>query len=780
MIIPWLHRDTEHLVELRAIPNVRDAGKPKSIFTRDADDIETFVSRHDKPGWSVYFGVATRSGQPGTVANCQELPAVWIDVDGAKPVDLVQGAYLPPSLIVDSGNGIHAYWLLNEPFEISEALDNDGHPAVLVMQGLARIFAADRSVADLARIMRLPGTTNSKREPVTCTVLYQSDVRYELDDLAEWVSWQAQLRGEPVDPFLAAAERLGIRSSIDPEEMLAGMEYPGNVHEVQLRVTAHMATAGRPEDEVVEAVLEATKLAAGQEGRRWNWNDERKAIVRMFRDAEKKFAKPVSLEAERRKRAGGSDSVGSKPKQPADEKEHVIRRVAAVTLEVWGRPIIAVEGELYTYEGGVWHAIDQGWEHRLRSCIQGAVHALKLAPNNSTLNGVYRLIHESPDHLRHGIEWDRQGVVVARNGAYRVAEGVIEPHSQEHYATRRIDCDVVPEAGCSKWLAFLEEVMPEGAAEVLREWMGAALIRGKARELSKGVILYGPSRTGKTQVADVVRALLGGGACGLRVKAIGERFGMQPLLNASGWIADDAVSQHEVMDAEAYKVIVTGESVSVERKNKTAMETRFDMPVMLTMNAFPVVKDNSDAVYNRTMVIPMRQVQSEQTAKPIAQTVIQEELPGILNWASEGWRRLAKRGWYELPESMQSAVNEYKSGNNPMQDFVREFVGSDGDKMIFREDLRKAFNGWLKTEVQSRSEWSGKAVAASFQQVMPKVIGDKTHRGRVWVGCAFTNDVLPYINEFGTIERTLADLNHGLPEQLRERSPTYRGRKPVF
>lgn len=777
MIIPWLHRDTEHLVELRAIPNVRDAGSPKSIFTRDADDIETFVARHDKPGWSVYFGVATRSGQPGTVANCQELPAIWIDVDNDKPTEIVQGAFLPPSLIVDSGNGIHAYWLLTEPLDISEAPDNDGHPAVVTMQGLARIFAADRSVADLARIMRLPGTTNSKREPVECRVIYKSDVRYEMDDLAEWVSWQPQLRGEPVDPFLAAAERLGIRSSINPEEMLAGMKYPGNVHEVQLRVTAHMATAGRPEDEVVEAVLEATKLAVGEEFKRWNWADERKAIVRMFRDAEKKFAKPVSLEQERRKRAGGADSVGAAPKSAPEDKEHVIRRVAAVTLEVWGRPVIAVEGELHAYEGGVWHAIDQGWEHHLRSTIQGAVESLKLAPNNSTLNGVYRLIHESPKNLRHNIEWDRQGVVVARNGAYRVAEGVIEAHSQEHYATRRIDCDVVPEATCPKWLRFLGEAMPEGAAAVFQEWLGAALIRGKARETTKGMILYGPSRTGKTQVSDVVRAVLGGNTCGLRIKALGERFGMQPLLNASGWIADDAVSQREVMDAEAYKVIVTGESVSIERKNKTSLETRLDLPVLLTMNAFPIVKDDSEAVYNRSLVIPMARVQSEKTSRPIAAEVIAEELSGVLAWAAEGWKRLRKRGWYDLPPSMISAAREYRGGNNAFIEFADLCLVENAERMVIRNDLRAAFNTWYTTEIEGKREWSGNAIAVALKNKIPNVTPERDpgERGRVWIGIEFTRDALPYLNKFGEPTKTLDGVNLGIPLSIQRRA-----KGPIF
>lgn len=765
MIIPWLHRDTEHAVELRAIPNVRGTGSPQSIQTRDVDDIEVFVRRHDRPGWSVYFGVATRLRQPCTVRNCAELPAVWIDIDGAKPLDALMGCFHPPSCIVDSGGGLHAYWLLAEPLDITETEHNDGHPAVALMQGLARIFASDRSVADLARVMRLPGTTNTKRDtPVECRVLYQSDTRYEFDDLAEWASWQPQLIGEPVDPFLAAAEKLGIRSRVDPDELLAGITYPGNVHDVQLRVSAHFAAAGRPEDEVVDLLLEATKLAAGREGTRWNWGDERKAIAKMYREAVKKFgSQVVNLETERKKRVNGPDDV--------TEKDHVIRKVAAIALEAWGRPIITVNGEMHTFEGGVWHAIDQGWEHRLRSCIQGAVAALKLAPNNSTLNGAYRLIYEAPGHLRLDVEWDRCGVVVARNGAFNVETGEVSAHSQEHYATRRIDCDVRAGAECPKWLRFLEEAMPDGAASVFQEWLGAALVRGKTRELTKGMILYGPSRTGKTQVSDVVRAVLGGNTCGLRLKAIGERFGMQPLLNASGWIADDAVSQREVMDAEAYKVIVTGESTSIERKNKCAVETKLDLPVLLTMNAFPVVRDDSDAVYNRSLVIPMRRVQSEKEARPIAATVIAEELSGVLLWAAEGWRRLKKRGWYDLPESMADAAKDYRGSNNAFIEFAELCLNKNPDRMILRSDLRATFNSWFTTEIEGKREWSGNAVASALKSHIPDIRGERDpgERGRVWVGVEFTKDAIPYMNRFGEPAKSISDVNFGVPLSLQKR-----------
>lgn len=702
----------------------------------------------------------------------QHLPAPWCDNDAnpkGETAAAMLGCFCPASFVVDSGRGVHGWWLLDEPAEPTEAF-------LEILRGLARVFNGDRAVVDLARIMRLPGTENTKHgdaRPVT--ILHATGRRYSLDDLREWLSWQRELLGEPGNPFLAAAERLGIRAPVDLTEMK-----PGNIHETQLRWSASMAASGKSEDEIVAALLEATKLAAGEEGRRWNWRKEEAGIREMIASAQKKFgAAVVSIEEGRRKRANGPDQAAA---ATGEEKQHAMVRVARVAMEAWARPLITVRGELWTYEGGIWHQFEAEWEHRLRVAIQGAVQALGLSPANATLNGAYRWILERPDLVRHGVTWDRAGIVVGENGSLHIDSGEVSAHSPEHYATRRVACRIDRDAACPTWQRFLADALPDGAAATLQEWFGAALVRGKVRELSKGLIVYGPSRTGKTQITEVVRALLGGNTCGLRVRAMSERFGMQPLVTASGWIADDAVGMREEMDAEAYKVIVTGESVSVERKNKTNLEVAFDLPVLLTMNNYPIVKDDSDAVYNRSLVLPMTRQWGEDEAVPVARKVVAEELSGVLNWALEGWHRLRQRGRFDPPEAMLTAGKEFKGQNNPMDEFLETCVEQSPQTYVLRKDFLTIFNGWMETEVQSRKGWSGKAVAMALgKNTKIKVAGDEVDEGRVWVGIRFKKAALAYCEkEFGQAPIDLAKLNFGLTPPLYERHCKLNKSKTVF
>jgi hypothetical protein len=78
-----------------------------------------------------------------------------------------------PTLCVNSGGGIHGYWLLKEPQPIEPETNLDADAAQLiedrleatVNQAIARTGASwivDPAATDISRILRLPGTINHK------------------------------------------------------------------------------------------------------------------------------------------------------------------------------------------------------------------------------------------------------------------------------------------------------------------------------------------------------------------------------------------------------------------------------------------------------------------------------------------------------------------------------------------------------------------------------------------------------------------------------------------
>jgi hypothetical protein len=139
-------------------------------------------------GWGSYFGVALRRHNLGRWRRGGQhdllcLPALFVDVDRntSDALQLIRSIRPPPSCIIHSGGGYHAYWYLDRP-------TREFAYAQLALTGLARVTGGDRLT--VAQSMRLPGTMNTKpgRGGAVCRLIdHHPDRRYPLQAFAAYV-----------------------------------------------------------------------------------------------------------------------------------------------------------------------------------------------------------------------------------------------------------------------------------------------------------------------------------------------------------------------------------------------------------------------------------------------------------------------------------------------------------------------------------------------------------------------------------------------------------------
>lgn len=155
-----LFRPGDGLIELRALPSRQRAW----IQPGDMANVQRFMSEHRHE--NVYFGVAARSDSTsGRLENCSTVRAPYADLDfknfiEAEARQALESFPLEPSFVVNSGGGLHCYWILSRGFDLRH--NSDSFNALL--RSLARTLNADLSAAEPARVLRLPGSINWKRE----------------------------------------------------------------------------------------------------------------------------------------------------------------------------------------------------------------------------------------------------------------------------------------------------------------------------------------------------------------------------------------------------------------------------------------------------------------------------------------------------------------------------------------------------------------------------------------------------------------------------------------
>jgi len=139
----------------------------------------------------------------GTAADVIALVALWLDIDQKAenkvgglqdPAAFLDKLPLSPSVVIGSGHGLHAWWLLDEPFVLHSHEDRNRARAITQRwYHLARNLASLENATldpthDLARVLRVPGTTNWKDPEHPCPVELlrcNNGRRYPLSDIEQ-------------------------------------------------------------------------------------------------------------------------------------------------------------------------------------------------------------------------------------------------------------------------------------------------------------------------------------------------------------------------------------------------------------------------------------------------------------------------------------------------------------------------------------------------------------------------------------------------------------------
>lgn len=134
------------------------------VVKRDfSSTIPEFLSRlEEHKSQDIYFGVSTRYGTSGKKADCYRVRSVWADLDDRHLRDCVKLS-IKPDILVDSGGGVHAYWLLMSPLLVRE----EGRRRSIEAKNrwLCQRYKGDIASTDVSRILRVPGTFNYKYDP---------------------------------------------------------------------------------------------------------------------------------------------------------------------------------------------------------------------------------------------------------------------------------------------------------------------------------------------------------------------------------------------------------------------------------------------------------------------------------------------------------------------------------------------------------------------------------------------------------------------------------------
>ena len=648
----------------------------------------------------------------GTEKDSAGSQVLWADLDTYKTqfskdevtrkLILGETAVPPPTLIIDSGNGLQLYWCLSTFITDLEQLKTRGRGIAAAL----KLFGAD-SVYNPAQLLRIPGTCNRKNPIQPKTVKILSYVRGNVYDIEQF-------------PNTTTLETTYVEEVELPHNFLEDLKH--YAPEVYSRIVSEASakTAG------------ATVLPSGEVDRSANdmW-----VAVKLF---------SYNVIGTTRITSGVLRALFMQPdlfihvKVAEKGIEYAVRTILQAETYVSkvrrkdpqrffsGRSFVpALLGEEILYEEQLMSAGSQMWIYN---------------------NGVYR--NNAAEHLRQmivnklGVKWQRAHAVNTiewvrattqknlatdvlpycnvLNGMLHITPDHVEllQHSPTYCSLSQMPVEYLPACDLTEELAFVDEFVAEilhrsEAVDQFFQFIGTVLLPDY--RFKKVLLLIGPPDCGKSTLLSLFVNMLGEeNVCSRTFQDLagGNRFARASLIGKLANVYADLPTL-EARDVGPFKALTGNDIVDAEFKGVDAVSFRNYAKLIFSTNAFPRIKFADQAFFNRWLVIPCdtRFVPDEETQRrlqlyePEMRVFLMDRRKvdkfglakvkaAFLLRAIEGLQRLLKIGQFNETESTRLVQGEFMAHADPVSGFLCACTEPDDRGRILKSDMYTAFLSW--------------------------------------------------------------------------------------
>ncbi|UCE04454.1 MAG: primase C-terminal domain-containing protein [bacterium] len=616
---------------------------------------------------NVYHTLGLLRGRPerrGEESDVIGIPALWMDIDivgqahkkDSLPsslqecLDFLSGFPLKPSLIINSGYGLHVYWVFkeawyfNEPEERKKArLLSDKFQNTLIQMAKEKGWDLDKT-SDLVRLLRVPGTYNYKNphDPKLVEIINSNNNRYNPEDF---------------EPFLIEAPAESSKQKFDASRVIHGVS-KGERNESIFKFACSKFAKGYAPKDVWELVKTASAHA--------NPNLSEKETESIFKSALKY----------------------QKGKPFFENKKFVPDNLVSWLVE--HNDLFHDGKSFFKYNGaGLWKEVHEnaiGKEMKgllgkkaRRSYIQDAMKLLEFEvfKNDSELEQRFDLINLS-------------------NGMLDVQANKLLPHDKRYYSRNQIPIEYKPEADAPRFKKFLNEIFKDdpAKAQAVQEFTGYILL--PKIFIHSCLFLLGSGANGKSVLINTISKLVGReNISALELHQFSKKFLLGVLRNKMLNMSTE-VQTKSVVDDSIFKQVISGDLVQADVKFKEPITFRPFAKHIFSMNDIPVITDRTHAFKRRLIVVKFNQGFEGEAADKFLEDKLSEELPGILNWALKGLSRVLKNNRIFCSEQMEKDKKEFFKSLNPVLSFVEEVCELGEDFYVGRNELFKSYREWSK------------------------------------------------------------------------------------
>jgi putative DNA primase/helicase len=308
----------------------------------------------------------------------------------------------------------------------------------------------------------------------------------------------------------------------------------------------------------------------------------------------------------------------------------------------------------------------------------------------------------------------------------------LRENSPEFFTQVSLPYCFLPGAHCPTWLRVLSHNL-EGDAQriaITQEWAGLNLVPDTSYH--KFFVGEGDGANGKSAYCAGLMAMVGQRNCShVPMEIFGERFALWPTVGKLANIAAECSEADRVAEA-MLKSFVSGDTLQIDRKNKTILNNAPTARLTFMANNRPRFHDRSSGLWRRMILMPFRVTIGDDERidgmdKP-EWWMAKGEVEGMFLWALEGLKRLRQQRRFTRSEVCEEAAAGYRLESNPAQQFLDEKCQADPEHKVVSATLYDGYQRWAKAN--GYSPLSAGKFGGEVARAFPKM--RRAQEERIW------------------------------------------------
>ena len=358
--------------------------------------------------------------------------------------------------------------------------------------------------------------------------------------------------------------------------------------------------------------------------------------------------------------------------------------------------VIQTQGILWNWdEGGVWRKMD---DREIKQIIHQFTANKKITA--SLVNSILDLVKTEVHINKHQFDINTNDINCL-NGELSLLNDkwILKPHNKLNYRTSIIPVAYDPAATAPRFKQFLNEIFnndPDKDEKIhtVLEAMGYSLI--PSCHLEKFIVLIGSGANGKSVLLYILTELLGrDNVSAVQPEQFDQRFQRGHLRGKLANIITEIKEGGEIADAQL-KSLVSGEMTTAEHKHKDPFEFIPHATHWFGTNHLPHTRDFSEAFFRRAILLTFNNIFSGSNRDVNLSKTLVSELPGILNLALDGLKRLLGSNAFTSCNSSDELLKEWRVEVDQVAQFIQEECDLDPQYTILSSSIYNTYKGWAE------------------------------------------------------------------------------------